>query len=120
MDTTCKKTVYEIVTGSVNKGDLEYTHSVGQAKLYEGNSYYVLKLAMYREPSYFLVKNKGSLNEYTIYSKAKRDEGETRFRDVVGYGRLRGDIKSYLELRFHLFNKSLFMSLFPKPAKGDQ
>ncbi len=120
MDTLTKKTVYEIVIGSPNNGQLEHTHRVGQAKLYEGNSYYVVKLNMYREPSYFLVKNKGSLNEYTIFSKAKKDGEEQRFRDVVGYARLRDDLKTYMELRFHLFNKSLFMSLFPKEMKGNQ
>ncbi len=119
METESKKTVHEIVTGTINDGQLQFVRSVGQAKLYEGNSYYVLKLTMYPAPSYFLVKNKGSLDKYTIYSKVRKAGDEKQFRKEVGYGRLRADLKDYLELQFHLLNRSVFMSLFPKTIVGD-
>jgi hypothetical protein len=109
-------TQYHLVIGKVVDGELVNPARAGSALSYEGESHYVLKLSMFPYQKYYLVKNKDSTTQYTVFSRRVVDaaarEG-ARFQNPVGSGRLSPEIKSYMEIRFPLLFGSIFMNLFP-------
>ena len=106
-------TKYDLCVGDKEDGTLNKQKYSGFALLFEGNLHYVVRLIMFPHTWYFLAKNRESQNGYTIYSKCIRNGDLIRFQDPVGVANLNDDIKTHLELKFHLLSQSVFMNLFP-------
>ncbi|MGK5085328.1 hypothetical protein WDW37_18740 [Bdellovibrionota bacterium FG-1] len=109
-------TPYDLLLGKMINGELVNPLRAGYALSHEGESHYVLKLSMFPHQRYYLVKNRDSPSQYTVFSRRVVDptarEG-ARFQNPVGSGRLNAELKSYLEIRFPLLFGSIFMNLFP-------
>ncbi len=90
--------------------DLVDPKVVGYSLLIEGNDYYLLRLFQW-DDYYFVVKNRNSPNTYTIF--ASKQPNAPIFKCPVGQAKLHPDLKSYLEINFHLLGTSMFMDLFP-------
>ena len=106
-------TKYDLYSGEKQNGTLADPKFAGFSLLFEGNLHYVVRLIMFPHTWYYLAKNRESQNGYTIYSKCIRNADLIRFQDPVGVANLSDDLKTHLELKFHLFSQSVFMNLFP-------
>jgi hypothetical protein len=107
-----RSTKYEIFTGFKKDGNLEAKLPAGAAFLDEGLNYYKIRLMIFPQTTYYLVKNKDAQDRYTVYSKLINEGQNTKFLNPVGGGILDRNLQSYLELKFPVLRAHLFMSLF--------
>lgn len=110
--TYAKSTKYEIFTGFKKDGNLEAKLPAGAAFLDDGLSYYKIRLMIFPQTIYYLVKNKDEQDRYTVYSKMINDGQNVKFLNPIGGGILDRNLQSYLELKFPVLRAHLFMSLF--------
>jgi hypothetical protein len=110
--TYARSTKYEIFTGFTKDGNLEAKLPAGAAFIDEGLNYYKIRLMIFPQTTYYLVKNKEALDRYTVYSKIINDGPNTKFLNPVGGGILDRNLQCYLELKFPVLRAHLFMSLF--------
>jgi hypothetical protein len=112
-------TKYNIYIGEKREGFLLNQKIAGFSLLFEGNNYYVMRLMMLPHTWYYLMKNRDSQANYTVYAKCIRgpDGDVIKFQDPVGSAELIDDLKTHLELKFPLFATSVFMNLFPSMKK---
>lgn len=112
-----KSEKYEIFTGFRKENTIEAKLLVGAAFKEENLSYYKIRLMMFPGYTYYLVKNKDSVDRYTIYSKMITDaknKNQVKFLNPVGNGVLDSKLCSYLELRFPMLKAYVYMSLYPQ------
>ena len=112
-----KSEKYEIFTGFRKENTIEAKLLVGAAFKEENLSYYKIRLMMFPGYTYYLVKNKDSVDRYTIYSKMITDaknKNQVKFLNPVGNGILDSKLCSYLELRFPMLKAYVYMSLYPQ------
>ncbi|MBI4925325.1 MAG: hypothetical protein HY843_05320 [Bdellovibrio sp.] len=114
MGTSLNKVGYGLITGKTEGSEIKYLKNVGIAIQYSGCNNYALKLMMFPYQQYYLVKNDSPSN-YTIFAKCSKNKDSIRFSGDVGFGRIRSDLKSHLELRFYLLSSRIYMNLFPSP-----
>jgi hypothetical protein len=107
-----KSTKYEIFTGFKKDGNLEARLPAGAAFLDDGLNYYKIRLMIFPQTVYYLVKNQDTQDRYTVYSKLINSGPQVKFLNPVGGGILVRDLQSYLELKFPVLRAHLFMSLF--------
>jgi hypothetical protein len=105
---------HEIFTGFRKDTNIEAKLLVGAAFKDENTNYYKIRLMMFPGFTYYLVKNKDSVDRYTIFSRMVQEKGQTKFLNPVGSGTLDPKLLSYLELRFPMLRATLYMSLFSK------
>jgi hypothetical protein len=108
-------TKFEMVLAKLIDGKLTQSMLAGFAVQFEGDSHYVIRLTMFPNNPYYLCKNKGSQDGYTVFAKVVKDPDTNaiRFQNPVGSGRLLPETKSHLEIRFPLIGTSVFMNLYP-------
>lgn len=104
---------HEIFTGFRKENNIEARLLVGAAFKEQDVHYYKIRLMMFPGYTYYLVKNRDSLERYTVYSRMKNENGFTKFLNPVGNGILDSKLQSFLEVRFPLLRASMFMSLYP-------
>lgn len=112
-----KSEKYEIFTGFRKENTIEAKLLVGAAFKEENLSYYKIRLMMFPGYTYYLVKNKDSVDRYTIYSKMiidAKNKNQVKFLNPVGNGILDSKLCSYLELRFPMLKAYVYMSLYPQ------
>lgn len=115
MSTDKNRTIYEISTGTMVDNKLTQAYIAGHAVHEEGNNFYLVRLMMFPGMRYYLCKNYGKTDQYTLYTKQIRNEkGLVRFQNPVGFGRLQPVSKTHLEIYLPLLRAQVFMSLFPK------
>lgn len=103
---------HEIFTGFKKEGVIEAKLLVGAAFKDDGLSYYKIRLMMFPGYTYYLVKNRDSVDRYTVYSRLKNENGHQKFMNPVGSAGLDSKLQSYLEIKFPLLRASMFMSLY--------
>lgn len=106
-------TKHDVILGRKEASGLSNVKIAGFAKLNDGEAYYTLKLMMFPEQTYFIVKNKNSHDRYTVFSKKIEDGDQVVFRHPVGSGQLSLEAQSYLEIYFPLTRSQVFMNLYP-------
>jgi hypothetical protein len=108
-------TKFEVVLAKLGSNGLTQPMLAGFAVQFEGESHYVIRLTMFPNNPYYLSKNKGSQDGYTVFAKVLKDPETSaiRFQNPVGSGRLLEETKSHLEIRFPLIGTSVFMNLYP-------
>lgn len=104
---------HEIFAGFKKEGTIEAKLLVGAAFKDEGITHYKIILMMFPGYTYYLVKNRDSVDRYTVYSRAKNEANQTKFINPVGSAILDSKLQSYLEIKFPLLRASMFMSLYP-------
>lgn len=104
---------YRLVVGRKQSGAIKYPYLVGKAYYIEEDNYYLVRLSMFPQISYFLKKSNRSQNGYNVFADYVRDHETTRFQNPIGFGRLAGDLKTHLEVRLPLLSRTVFMDLFP-------
>ncbi len=101
---------FDVVTGDPSGEKLSQETPAGYSLLIEGNQYYVMRLYLF-EKYFFVVKNSGPKDEYTVYgSKLPKD---AVFKNPLGTAVLRPDFKFFLEIDIPLLGRPLYMNLFP-------
>jgi len=107
---------YEVVIAKAINKVLIHPMLVGFAVQFAGESHYVIRFLMFPSNPYFLIKNRDSQTDYTVFAKLVKEPagGPIRFQNPVGSGRLLSDLKSHLEIRFPLLGTHVFMNLFPR------
>ena len=104
---------HEIFAGFKKEGNIEAKLLVGAAFKDNGLAYYKIRLMMFPGYTYYLVKNRESADRYTVYSRSKIENNQTKFLNPVGSAALDAKLQSYLEVKFPLLRASMFMSLYP-------
>lgn len=105
-------TKHEIVIGKKNGNVVERPLVSGHAFLNAGDGHYSLKLFMFPNQTYYMVKNRNSSTKYTIFAKQVSDERGTRFQNPVGLAQL-PDQSMYVEIYLPILRTQMFMSIFP-------
>ena len=113
MEQVTEKVAYDLITGKRADGAVLYALPAGRAISFPGTTYYVLKLWMLYNHTYYLVKNRDDQMRYTVYAKKLEDDTGVRFQNPVGAGWISGDLTSHLEIKFRFPRQSVYMSLFP-------
>ena len=114
MEQVTEKIVYDLVTGKKTEGKVLYALPAGRALSFSGTNYYVLKLWMLYNHTYYLVRNREDQMRYTVFAKKIEDEGgEVHFQNPVGMGWVSSDCNTHLEIKFRFPRQSVFMNLFP-------
>lgn len=108
-----KSEKYELYTGFRKDTNIEARLLIGSAFKDPGTFYYKIKLMMFPGQSYYLVKNRESVDRYTIYSRIRNEGQETKFLNPIGNGTLDPKLQSYMELKFPLLKAQIFMNLYP-------
>lgn len=101
---------FEVMTGDLLAEKVVNQQSVGYSLLIDGNQYYVMRLFLF-EKYFFIVKDKNSINEYTVFGS--KLPNEPVFKNALGKATLRSEAKSYLEVDIPLLGSPIYMSLFP-------
>lgn len=104
---------HEIFAGFKKEGSIDAKLLVGAAFKDNGTTYYKIRLMMFPGYTYYLVKNRDSADRYTVYSRSKSENNQTKFLNPVGSATLDSKLQSYLEIKFPLLRASMFMSLYP-------
>lgn len=104
---------HEIFTGFKKEGNIEAKLLVGAAFKDNGVAHYKVRLMMFPGYTYYLVKNRDSVDRYTVYSRSKNENNHLKFINPVGSAILDSKLQSYLEIKFPLLRASMFMSLYP-------
>ncbi len=118
-------TKFEIYTGFRKDQELQAKLCVGSSFKNDNESYYKIRLMMFPQNVYYLVKNKDSADRYTVYAKLyvpqdhnqdtnKMTSPKGRFQNPVGHAVLDSKLQSYLEIKFPMLRLSVYMSLYPK------
>jgi hypothetical protein len=104
---------YELFTGFRKESNIEAKLLVGSAFKDQGTFYYKIRLMMFPGQTYYLVKNRESVDRYTIYSRIRTEGQETRFLNPIGNGILDPKLHSFMELKFPLLKAQIYMNLYP-------
>ncbi len=110
--TNIKASKYEIITGFKKNGTIEAQLPAGAAFHEERTTYYKIRLMIFPQTVYYLVKNRDTNDRYTIYAKMVNDGNNLKFLNPVGNGLLDRNLQSFMELRFPVLRAQLFMSLY--------
>lgn len=116
IETKLKATRFELVTGRIENETVVKPMFAGVALSYPEESHYVLRLSMFPKQFYYLNKNHENQTHYTIFSRRVLDPNDPKkvhFQNPVGMARLTQNLKSHLEVKFSLFDTTLFMNLYP-------
>lgn len=111
-------TKYEIFTGFRKDQELQSKLCVGSSFKNDNEVYYKIRLMLFPQNVYYLVKNKDSSDRYTVFAKMMTDPEKptlpVRFQNPVGHAVLDSKLQSYLEIKFPMLRLSVYMSLYPK------
>ncbi len=83
---------------------------VGYSLLIDGNQYYLMKLFLF-DKYFFIVKNRNSDSDYTIYGT--KFPNESIFKNPIGSAYLMAESNSYIEVSIPLLGSPIYMNLFP-------
>ena len=93
----------------------EKNKTVGMAYLKEGQGIYTLRLWTFLDDKYFLLPSKEDSSKYLLMTRESNKSGSNKnkyFWNIVGNAKVISG-KNVVELNFDLFDKKIFMSIFP-------
>lgn len=96
----------------------EKKNTVGMAYLKEGQSIYTLRLWTFLEDKFFLLPSKEDSSKYLLMTREPNKSNTSKnkyFWNIVGNAKADSS-KGVIELSFDLFDKKLFMSMFPEES----
>jgi hypothetical protein len=93
----------------------EKNKTVGMAYLKEGQGIYTLRLWTFLNEKYFLLPSKEDSSKYLLMTREPNKSGSSKnkyFWNIVGNAKVNSGM-NVIELNFDLFEKKIFMSIFP-------
>jgi hypothetical protein len=97
---------------------IEKKNTVGMAYLKEGQTIYTLRLWTFLEDKFFLLPNKDDSSKYLIMTREPNKSQTSKnkyFWNIVGNAKADSS-KGVIELNFDLFEKKIYMSIFPEES----
>ncbi|MCB9092186.1 MAG: hypothetical protein H6621_00360 [Halobacteriovoraceae bacterium] len=94
--------------------------TIGMAYLREGQSIYTLRLWTFLEDKFFLLPSKEDASKYLLMTREpNRSESSKNkyFWNIVGNAQVQS-AKNVIELDFDLFEKKIFMNIFPEESSS--
>lgn len=108
---------FQIFQGQKNtSGKIEKTKIVGMAYLKEGQDTYTIRLWTFLNDKFFLIMSKNDPSNFLVMSRETNKNPASKskyFWNVIGNGKAHS-AQNCIELRFDLFEKPLYMSIFPE------
>jgi hypothetical protein len=107
------RTLHQVVRGS--RFGLEYgrEYPAGHALHFEGTSYYILKLWVLQERTYYIIRNHDGSPNYTVFAKkAQKSEGNSFFQNPIGFATPLLE-SAHLEITLPDLPKKYYLKLFP-------
>ncbi len=95
-------------------GDDRAGRFAGYAFKSENEPFYVVRLNMFPNITYFLARNSGSTEDFMVFSRCVRAGEETKLLNPVGVGKSDPADTTYMKLSFFMLPGTLYMSLLPK------
>lgn len=93
-------------------------NTVGMAYLKEGQNIYTLRLWTFLEDKFFLLPNREDPTKYLLMTREPNKSGASKnkyFWNIVGNART-DSAKGVIEMNFDLFDKKIFMNIFPEDS----
>ena len=108
-----ERTKHDVVR-TARYGGLEgRTYPAGYALHFDGTNYFVLKLWFQCDRTYFISKNQGTGDQYTVFGRKIEEEGvPARFLNPIGFAHTNEQM-THLEIVLPDLPKRYYMSLFP-------
>lgn len=108
---------FQLVQGEINsERKLDKTKTVGMAYMKEGQSTITMRLWTFVEDRFYLLKNKTDSTKYLVMTRELNKSQNPRskyFWNIVGSGQ--SDTHAgVIRLDFDLFDKPIYMNLFPE------
>lgn len=108
---------FQIFQGQKNTdGKLEKTKIVGMAYLKEGQDTYTIRLWTFVNDKFFLLMSKNDPSRFLLMSREANKNPVSKskyFWNVIGNGKALSS-QNCIELHFDLFEKPIYMSIFPE------
>lgn len=102
--------------------DEEKKKTVGMAYLMEGVGTYTIRLWTFLEDKFFLVPFKEDATKYTLFTRelSKSPKHKNKYHwNIVGNGKVDAS-KGVIELSFDLFDKKVFLNIYPEESATPQ
>lgn len=99
-----------------NQGKLENKKTVGMAYTKEGQSLYTVRLWTFVNERFYVLGSKNDPSKYLIMTRElnkKENQKNKYFWNIVGNGTTNCS-QGVIELHFDLFEKPIYMSIFPE------
>lgn len=99
-----------------HSGKVEKKKTIGMAYLKEGQNTYTLRLWTFIESRFYLIQNKTDASKYMVLTREpnKNPNAKTKyFWNIIGNGQS-DTVSGVLKLDFDLFDRPIFMNLFPE------
>lgn len=110
---------FQVMMGHPNSdGRFEKTKSVGMAYLKEGQTTFTLRLWTLLNERFYVLPNKKDASRVLVLSREANKNPNSRnkyFWNIVGNGRVDSKV-GVVRLEFDLFEKPLYMSIFPESS----
>jgi len=108
---------FQLFHGDVkDDGKIEKTKTVGMAYLKEGQGTYTLRLWTFVENRFYMIQNKTDASRYVLLTRElnKRPNPKSKFYwNIVGNGHSDTSV-GVIRLQFDLFERPVYMSVFPE------
>jgi hypothetical protein len=99
-------------------GQFDAKKTVGMAYLTEGHGSYNLRLWTFLNERFFLVPRRNDPSQFLIFTKDQnraQQNNQKVFANIVGNGVVE-PILGVIKLDFDIFEKSIYMNLYPEPT----
>jgi hypothetical protein len=112
---------FSLFQGDTNSEDkIEKKKTLGMAYLKEGQNTYTLRLWTFIDTRFYLIQNRTDASKYLILTRElnKSPNAKTKyFWNIIGNGQA-DSVKGVLKLSFDLFERPIYMNLFPESSPG--
>ena len=112
---------FEVFHGEKDgNGKVFKTHSVGMAYLKPGELQYGLRIFTFVDDRFYLLPTKHDPSKYLILTSTPnraKDAGRKNIWNVVGDGKV-NTRQGLIELKFNLFEKLIYVNIFPTRSAG--
>jgi hypothetical protein len=112
---------FHIFTGYREGSTIKNELQAGEAYQIQTKSraYFVVKMWAFPRDVFYLVANRSSNSDFTLFAKKIGGEDTPTFRRPVGFGFVSNELKQHLEIQFTFPRQRVFMSLFPDQVTID-
>lgn len=110
---------FQLFQGDVTEtGKIERTKTVGMAYLKEGQGTYTLRLWTFVSERFYLIQSKTDASRFVLLTRElnKHPKPKSKFYwNIVGNGQSE-TTSGVIKLQFDLFERPIYMSIFPEAA----
>ena len=110
---------FQVIQGHANsEGKIEKLKSVGMAYLKAGQSTYTLRLWTMLNDRFYMIPNRNDAGKYLVMTREPNKNPSAKnkyFWNIVGNG-VANSKQGYIRVDFNLFEKPLYVSIFPESS----